>query len=44
MKTFKKKSILYPLIAAGFILSLGQNLALADEVVSVSEEDQAIQQ
>ncbi len=44
MKTFKKKSILYPLIAAGFILSLGQGLALAEEAAAVSEDDQAIQQ
>lgn len=44
MKTFKKKSILYPLIAAGFILSLLQNLALAEEEASATEEDQALQQ
>ena len=44
MKTFKKKSILYPLVTAGFVLSLGQNLAFAEEAVSAIQEDQAIKQ
>jgi hypothetical protein len=44
MKNFKKKSILYPLFAAGLILSLGQTLAIAEEVSSTTEEDQALQQ
>jgi hypothetical protein len=44
MKTYKKKSILQPLFAAGLILSLGQSYAYAAEVISANEEDQALQQ
>ena len=44
MTNFKKKSILYPLIATGLILSLGQNIAFAEDTPSASEDDQAIQQ
>ena len=44
MSNFKKKSILYPLIATGLILSLGQNIAFAEDTPSASEDDQAIQQ
>lgn len=44
MKTFKKKSILHPLIAAGMVLSLGQSVAYAEDLVPANQEDQAIQQ
>jgi hypothetical protein len=44
MKKVKKKSILYPLIAAGIVISLSQTLAIAEEKASAIEEDQELQQ